>query len=155
MIKDLIPAKIGVPLIIHNHGFSLHFTWDSFSFIVMKSKNISLFFNNSNVFRLYKTDLALSGIVWIRSEIWLVAISLGSQDVFEIAADERQTEYFSTHPEMFIAHHKIYSGQIFSNSFSLKVGVLSIPTNATTDIYVIQVKFCSCRTVIRKCLTKM
>ena len=28
-----------------------------------EKKNIKLFFNNSNVFRLYKTDLALSGIV--------------------------------------------------------------------------------------------
>lgn len=57
---------------------------------------------------LYKIKLALSGInLLASSEILLALISLGSQDVFEIAIDERHTEYFSTHPEMFIPHHHL------------------------------------------------
>ena len=57
--------------------------------------------------RLYKTDLTLSDILKISSEIWVVPNSLGSQDVFKITIDERQTDYFFTHPEMFIAHQKL------------------------------------------------
>ena len=57
---------------------------------------------------LYKIKLALSGInLLASSEMLPELISSGSQDVFEIAIDERQTEYFSTHPEMFIPHHHL------------------------------------------------
>ena len=65
------------------------------------------------------------------SEILLVLISLGSQDVFEIAIDERQTEYFSTHPEMFIPHHlgqnKISKAYVSFNLISFNdIVILSI-----------------------------